>query len=341
MSAYDRPERIGWSISASSHPDALDLYREGLAPLYATSDFEGGESAFFNTSVSWRFGATVFGWGKSTGQTFTRSADEIRRSGFDGISIFLDGSVLKADADGRNISTNPGTIHFRDLARPAVSRVTSTDLIVTVIPRETAPDWLLDPAIHGHTIASDTACGRLLAAHLGATCELADQMTRNDGLAAIDAALILAERSVRPAARMTHEQAQSAYRTVRKMAAEVIERKIADPALDANHIAQALGISRATLYRAFEPAGGVMASIQRRRLARAYGLLRLRTDKATTVAQVAYGCGFISESHFSRAFRDRYGCAPGELGGMTPPPTENLHKDGIRHDLFMDWLRSQ
>lgn len=336
----ERPVRIAWDISTRDDPDAFDAYRAGLSDLYATSDFAGGKSAFFNRNVAWLFGGTVFGRGHSTGQSFTRSNAEIRRSGFDGIGMYLDLGGGKGDADGRDAPTAPGTVVFRDLTRPSRSLYERIDLVVTIIPREVAPEWLLDPRMHGHTIDSVSPAGRMLAAHLLSTVGVADELDHAGGLAAIDAALLLAQQSVGPLGVMTPEQARAAYRTVRQLAIEVIERNLLSPELTADGIAIELGVSRSTLYRAFEASGGVMVSIQRRRLAKAYAILRQRKGRNPTVAEIAHDCGFSSESHFSRAFRDLYDISPGELGARAAE-TRPKSIDEVRHDLFMDWLRSQ
>ena len=335
-----RPARIAWDISSATDPDAFDAYREGLADLYATSEFAGGKPAFFNRNIAYQFGSTVFGQGHSTGQTFSRSATEIRRSGFDGISMFLDRAGLVGDIDGKSVSSTGGAVHFRDLTRTSVSQMERIDLVVTVIPREIAPEWLLDPRMHGHSIDAGSAAGRMLAAHLLSTAGMAQDLDHGDGLAAIDAALVLAQQSIGAAGRMSPEQAKAAHRTIRQMAIDVIERNLLSPELTADFVARSLGLSRSTLYRAFEPAGGVMVSIQRRRLARAFVRLRVRQGRNPSVAQIAHDCGFSSESHFSRAFRDRYDISPGELGGARDEATI-VPAEKIGHDILVDWLRSQ
>jgi AraC-like DNA-binding protein len=128
---------------------------------------------------------------------------------------------------------------------------------------------------------------------------------------------------------------------VRHLAIAMMERELLSRDLTPDRIAVTLGVSRSTLYRAFEAAGGVITSIQRRRLAHAYALLRQRQGRTPTVADIAYVCGFASESHFGRAFRDRFDISPGDLGvgreGIMPVPVG----DQFRHDVCMDWLRSQ
>lgn len=92
-----------------------------------------------------------------------------------------------------------------------------------------------------------------------------------------------------------------------------IRANLADPRLSPGTIADALYISRSTLYTA-APADsdGVAGEIRRQRLARAHTLLRDPTT-TLTIAQIAASVGLPNAGRFSRAFRDRYGLTPREL----------------------------
>jgi AraC-like DNA-binding protein len=72
------------------------------------------------------------------------------------------------------------------------------------------------------------------------------------------------------------------------------------------------GVSRSSLYRLFEPIGGVARYIQRERLQCAYRLLTDPHDRRS-IAQMAEAVGFFEPSSFSRAFRSHFGVAPREL----------------------------
>jgi AraC-like DNA-binding protein len=92
-----------------------------------------------------------------------------------------------------------------------------------------------------------------------------------------------------------------------------IRANLADPRLSPTTIADALFISRSTLYASVpEGTGGIAAEIQRQRLALARALLR---DPANTqsIAEIAAAVGLPSHSRFTRAFRDRYGATPREV----------------------------
>jgi signal transduction histidine kinase/ligand-binding sensor domain-containing protein/DNA-binding response OmpR family regulator len=88
-----------------------------------------------------------------------------------------------------------------------------------------------------------------------------------------------------------------------------IEQRLADPSLSVETLAVAVGQSRSNLYRRLQELSGESPAevIRSMRLERASQLLAAR---AGTVGEIAYGVGFESLSHFSRAFRAKYGVSP-------------------------------
>ena len=92
-----------------------------------------------------------------------------------------------------------------------------------------------------------------------------------------------------------------------------IRANLADARLSPASIAEALYISRSTLYAALPAdSGGIAGEIHRQRLARAHAILR---DPANTqsIAAIGASVGLPNPGRFSRAFRDRYGLTPREL----------------------------
>jgi transcriptional regulator GlxA family with amidase domain len=63
----------------------------------------------------------------------------------------------------------------------------------------------------------------------------------------------------------------------------------------------------------FERLGGVADYVETRRLGRAYGQLRDPLHQHRRVFEIALNAGFASMSHFSGAFRHRFGLSPSDL----------------------------
>ncbi|MGP4029102.1 helix-turn-helix domain-containing protein [Actinomadura sp. 3N407] len=96
------------------------------------------------------------------------------------------------------------------------------------------------------------------------------------------------------------------------VAKDYIERHLHDHGLSSGRIAAALGISVRHLSRVFEPEGLTPARyVMQRRLTKAKEDLADPTASHTTVAEIAHRHGFADQAHFTRVFRERFGCTPG------------------------------
>lgn len=104
-----------------------------------------------------------------------------------------------------------------------------------------------------------------------------------------------------------------AQEAVLREAQEYLKRHIGQHDLSPDTIAGALRVSRRTLYHAFELAGETpQALIQRLRLERCRDVLAQAGEAQPSITQLALEFGFTDPAYFSRAFRQRFGCAPSQ-----------------------------
>ncbi|WNV85863.1 helix-turn-helix transcriptional regulator [Umezawaea sp. Da 62-37] len=101
----------------------------------------------------------------------------------------------------------------------------------------------------------------------------------------------------------------------RREAVEYMREHLADPALGADRVAEALYISRRRLYQLFDDGQGVSERIRGLRIDRAKALLADPTAAARGIGEIARDCGFVSAAHFSRTFRQVVGRTPTEFRG--------------------------
>ena len=93
-----------------------------------------------------------------------------------------------------------------------------------------------------------------------------------------------------------------------------IEEHLADPDLSLEKIAKNNGISLRYLHYLFRPTDmSVSEWIWDRRLQRCYDILRRPELHSLSLTEVAYQLGFNSSSHFSTAFRKKFGVSPSDL----------------------------
>ncbi len=107
---------------------------------------------------------------------------------------------------------------------------------------------------------------------------------------------------------------RSQGKAVAEQAADHIRESYRDP-LDIAALAARCGVSRQYLYRVFTRTFGVSPgdALRSQRLTAAYRELIEHPER--NASEICYHCGFNDLSYFYRAFRARFGCAPGQLRG--------------------------
>ncbi|PSJ56461.1 AraC family transcriptional regulator [Pseudaminobacter soli (ex Li et al. 2025)] len=104
---------------------------------------------------------------------------------------------------------------------------------------------------------------------------------------------------------------------LRRRIKDFIADNIARPDLGAALIARRLGCSVRYVYRAFEAEGMTPGDhIWNLRLEAAASRLRETQRRPGDISEIAFGLGFSSSAHFSRAFRGRYSLSPSEWRKM-------------------------
>jgi AraC family transcriptional activator of tynA and feaB len=90
-----------------------------------------------------------------------------------------------------------------------------------------------------------------------------------------------------------------------------VEARLADPALDAETVATATGVSVRYANAVLAQAGtSITRLIQTRRLARCRQALEDPSQRHRTISEIAYGWGFSDMTHFGRRFRAAFGSSP-------------------------------
>lgn len=334
-------------MSSDLQPDAFETYRQSISELYAvTGVADGGKSGFASRTTAYRFGANALGLGRSDAQTMVRTADEVRRSGLDHISVIFNLAATRGDGDGRNIDAPGGSVQFRDLTRVSASRVDAIDLVNLMVPRDSVPTWLLSRRIHGLVLPVGSPGGSLVGSHLKTLGEVASQLSEEEGIAAIQATFIIAERFLGHSGAVTPLHRDAIYRTIRHKATQMFDASAKDRNPDTTAIARAIGVSRSALYRAFEDTGGVQTYIRHRLLNRAHAALRLAGGAREQVAQVATDYGFSSRASFGKAFRKQFNFAPEDTQAIHASGRLRLagvnaagELDAAAHEIMLDWLK--
>lgn len=326
---------LAFDTRALPAADGFAMWRSILGEFYDVAAPD--EAPFRAAMTAWNLGGVLVSAGQFSAQEFSRNARRVRRDGFDHYTVLLHRrGRFMADTGSHVARSGPGGLCVLDFARPVVTRTSPNDLVTITFPRDMLDRVLPPRDLHGLTLAGAPA--GLLQDFLLALAQRLPTLRAGDAphLAAACGNLLAA--CVAPSA-ATAERAQAplealTYRRARRL----IDAHMHLPDWDAEALRLALGMSRASLYRVFARFGGVAAHIRQRRLARAHALLAAAEGRGL-VSQVAAQCGFVSDAHFSRAFRAAYGYSPREAmaaPGAGPPPPRPRQGDEAR---FVDWIR--
>lgn len=293
----------------------FDVWRESIAVLYDVEMDRQATTDDFHASVhGLLFDDLMIARCRTSAQTYNRRSLHIAQDGVDHymIQLFMEGSQ-KVRRGSKDVECNPGDILVHDLASEHRAESLAFDNLSVIVPRRVLEPMLKNTdSQHGRVLSAGDPLVRMLSRHMRDLYELSGSMddAQRNSLSTVTSSLIAASLNG------TKEQAEgheSSLATVALLQAKrIIDDLLNKPELDAATIAQAAGVSRAALYRMFEPYDGVMTYVRRRRLS---GCLRDLTDRDQnyrSIAEIAFHWGFSSEAHFSRAFRKQFGMSPSD-----------------------------
>lgn len=144
-----------------------------------------------------------------------------------------------------------------------------------------------------------SAYGELTGMHTGAARNVGEVITQLVHMSLLD----LAGRST----------GLSQREALRERIKQHVARRLGDPTLSVDSLAQALNCSRRHLYNAFADEGeGVAGYILQQRLEACRQELAQPGFSPRSVTEIAMGFGFGNLAHFSRVFKARFGLAPSD-----------------------------
>ena len=298
------------------------------------------EADFPTTARSIHLGNAFVVSASAASQHFTRSPRLIAAEGLDHylVQVYRRGVCEGTYGDVQN-TVRPGDIKIIDLARPFNTFNTQFENITLTIPRPVLAPLLERPdALHGTVLGRNTALGRVLGGHMRELSANAAELTPTEAstLAAATVRLVAACLGANPRA----QDATMPYRlaAISQAVREFIERNLTSPQLQPETLADQLRMSRSQLYRLFADEGGVAAYIQTRRLHRCFGEIANPANNRRQISDVAFSYGFMSEAHFSRAFRRAFGMTPTEA--RTAAAVSELAAKSSGPERFLtEWMR--
>jgi AraC-like DNA-binding protein len=299
-----------FDTSALPRAHQFAAWREAINVVFDTQNTESRDTGF-DTSVSgYLFGDVVLGSIRTGAQRYDRSSAKIGRDGHDQYILqFYMGGHCRSRDGGPEAATQPGDMFIVDAAQPLATETTRSEFLNLAVPRRLLAPLLKAPDQQSmRVIRGNDPTVALLREHLGALYRHAPAMTMANAQAVMPATLQLAASALN--ASVSPESVPAVQQCAFVSICRYVEKRLTDPQLSAEQVAHAFGISRATLYRLFEPEGGFATYVRDRRLRRCREVLADPARRSYSIAEIAAAHGFPDAANFTRAFRRSIGLSP-------------------------------
>ena len=298
------------------HPrNAIRQWREMVCDRLVPAEFETPDDRPFQgrLEVTQIGPMPVSHFWHSTVRTKVTDAEARGRGNPDRVFVLLKLSGRDTvQQSGREARTRPGDLVMLD-SSASVLEAEAGDSLVIDLPRrrfETVlgPSRLFTALTAGAHLASTILTG----SYIRKLVQVSDQLSSDaaERMASIGVDLIVASL----AERMAQEVPRSMHGNVTVQRAKAyIEANLGDLSLDPPHLAAAMGLSLRRMQELFHERGRHISDyIWERRLEVAAKRLADPACAHLSIGVLAYGCGFSSQAHFARRFKDRYGISPRE-----------------------------
>jgi AraC-like DNA-binding protein len=277
---------------------------------------------------------------------YDRTPRHIARGGIDHyqIGLCVDGQMTYA-AGRRSVTLREGDLCLMDMAQPSRTVLTagrnsrrSRNVAITLPRSSLAPLLAAPDGASASLISGDSRHGRLLAEHFLAICKNGGALSLGTAVPGSDALAGLVADAVGRASDADVAVDRANRDVLLASIKRHIDANLQTEAVSVAQICRRFALSRATLYRLFEPEGGLWRYIQEQRLSRAFARLASPGAARTRIIDLAVDLQFASDTTFVRAFRRRFGITPGEVRGLSALNAKPLLGNGAKMSDALLWL---
>lgn len=306
----------------------FDAWHEGCAPLFDTTCL-GDPGRFDVGAICYLVDRLMFTRVHFERMHFSRGAPQLSSGESDCITVqyYRRGSVTGRLDDGTPLCMAPDRISIHDYAHSYTSVGETTESFGVIIPRHllTGHDH-----IYRHSPmfswSLDSPRGRLLTDALAAIWRELPLATQSDSAAIASGFLGLVNGllTAEPAPDDRGAVESAALRAMQ----DYLRANVRRPDLGVADLCREFHCSRATLYRLFQPFGGVKAYLRGLRLEGAFRELAMaRGSSHGQVCAIAERWGFNNQSHFHRTFKRRFDLSPSDVLPPSVEPRVVLDRD--------------
>lgn len=349
-----RPDPIRSLPTTSFSTDQLvgearfEAWRSSISVLFDVAPLSGTELDGFSAAINgYHLGSLLIADHHFSAQQFSRTLARAAHDGLDHYLVqwYLDGGFIGRRDGEPDMKLPSGSITVLELQRPVHTIAQASKVLSLVVPRALLQEALGGSAAAGRTslhccvLPTASALGGLLADHLQSLLIRSPTLAVADTSAVAHATTQMLAACLRPSVRTLAEAEAGLRAAALGRIRQHIAGNLGTP-LSPEGLARTFGLSRSQLYRLFEPLGGVTHYVQHQRLLRAFHALATpATSRHLRVADIAARLGFVSEAHFSRAFRATFGLTPSDARAQGAAGRAYAAAASVPGAEYADWVR--
>lgn len=334
-----------FSTKKLPHTERFDAWQESISAIFDVSQSPLDSGDNFNARLDSYLidDQLMVSRCKTVAQRFERSA---RRNAEDGLDYYLIQTHLTGGQEtkrGTKVNrSRPGDLLVIDLADTHVAETMDFEHLTLVVPRQLLAPMLNRPdSQEGRVLNAADPLTRLAVSHIKMLGSVLSDVNEEDAASLIEPTLGIIASALNGTTATVENAPRAAATSLLTRAKMQIENNLHRHELSAEAVCGLMQISRASVYRLFEPYGGVRAYIQERRLRRAASDLTYIHNAQRPIYDIAFHWGFTSEAHFSRAFKRRFGATPRDFRkqrdpSFAHPTTIPIERVGDRN--YEQWL---
>lgn len=311
------PRSLAWNTEDTRSNDQFAYYREAICQAFMNLTPEPLAAAGFPASVeNVRLGDAAINRVSFPAHVVRRSAADIAAS--DRSCFYLNLKLAgrcRIQQDGREISLSPGQVGIFDSDRQFAllhDRGPQLQVASFWVPAEALRERL--PASFDVTaarVSDDPFVGHLIAETARTLSDRALRMTEDESVRLFRALIELVAISLSRQGRAGTAEAESLTDATLLVLKRAIHRRLREPGLAVSDVADAVGISERYVHKLLARSGCSFTDyVIDHRLD---GSARDLRDPAMTdlaIGAIAFDWGFSDLSHFTRRFKQRFGCRP-------------------------------
>jgi AraC-like DNA-binding protein len=329
-----------FSTQGVARSEKFNMWRDTVQQIHDLELPEGASPNLFDAEVAaWSLGSLAVAGGYFTERRMLRGERITRRLQIDQYRILLplgDTLVRHSARDQRRVIRR-GQMVFSDLARAEEADCGTGQLMQFIINRDTL-DALLPGPRDLHGFVPEGPLASLVTDHLTALVQKLPALAASDASPVAQATVQLIAATAGAAQVLSGTIGSTLDMAKRQRILRYIDEHLLDPGLNQETLGSAFGISRASLYRLFQPLGGIAAYLQERKLHRLRA--ELVGGGAHHLGELTWKYGFSSQAQMSRAFRILFGHAPRDTQAGVVCQTEgNLSGSALSFDDILRQLQ--